>query len=168
MVPSSGTVVQTVYNYFTQRPNESGGLSQMSGRVEHFIPIKKRGILLGILRGGTSFGASNLGLAGLSLGGPLRLSSYSRDALLGTDFFLAQGGYLYRLARLNPVIGDAIYAGGIYEIGKMYGGNAQTPSLPNDFTGAVVVKTLLGPLFGGLSIGDSGHWKWYFGMGRVF
>jgi NTE family protein len=168
MVPTRGTTVGVIYNYFTQRPNESGGLSQLTGRIQHFIPIRERGIIFGGIQGGTSFGADNLGLAGVSLGGPLRLSAYSRDELLGTDFYLIQGGYLYRLARLNPVIGDAIYAGGVYEIGKMYGGNPQTPSLPNDFAGFVVVKTLIGPVLGGLSIGDGGRWKWYIGVGRVF
>jgi len=168
MVPTRGTTVGVIYNYFTERPNESGGFSQMTGRIQHFIPIRERGIIFTAIQGGTSFGAENLGLAGVSLGGPLRLSAYSRNELLGTDFYLLQGGYLYRLARLNPVIGDAIYAGGLYEIGKMYGGNPQTPSLPNDFAGFVVVKTLIGPVLGGLSIGDGGRWKWYIGVGRVF
>ena len=30
------------------------------------------------------------------------------------------------------------------------------------------MKTLIGPIFGGLSVGNSGNWKWYFGLGRVF
>lgn len=47
------------------------------------------------------------------------------------------------------VFGNEFYAGGMYEIGKVYGGNAQTPSLPNDFAGLVVLKTLIGPLYGG-------------------
>ena len=62
----------------------------------------------------------------------------------------------------------AVYVGGLYEIGKMYGGNSLTPTLPNDAAGVSVVKTLLGPVFAGLSIGDSDHYKWYFGVGRVF
>jgi NTE family protein len=168
MIPTRGTSIGAIYNYFTQRPNESGGFSQMTGRIQHFIPIRTRGILFAAIQGGTSFGAENLELAGVTLGGPLRLSAYGHDELLGTDFYLAQGGYLYRLARLNPVIGDAIYAGGIYEIGKMYGGNPQTPSLPNDVAGFVIMKTLLGPVLGGLSVGDGGRWKWYVGVGRVF
>jgi NTE family protein len=168
MIPTRGTLVTAIYNYFTQRPNESGGFSQMTGRIQHFFPINTRSTVFGTLQGGTSFGAENLGLAGVSLGGPLRLSAYSRNELLGTDFFLVQGGYLYRLIRLNPVIGDSIYAGGVYEIGKMYGGNAGTPSLPNDFAGFLVMKTLIGPVLGGLSVGDGGRWKWYFGVGRVF
>jgi NTE family protein len=168
MVPTRGSVVSTTYNYFTERPGGSGGYSQMLGRLEHFIPVRTNGILFGIGQGGTSFGADNLGLAGLAVGGPLRLSAYARNELLGSDYFLGQVGYLHLLARLNPVFADAIYAGAVYEIGKVYGGNAQTPTLPNDIAFAVIVKTLLGPVFSGVSIGDSDHRKWYFGLGRVF
>jgi NTE family protein len=96
------------------------------------------------------------------------LSAYGRGELLGNDYFLAQEGYLYRLGKLNPVIGDSIYAAGFYEIGKVWGGAPGTPNLPNDISGAVVVKTLLGPFYGGGSIGDSDHRKWFFGLGRVF
>jgi NTE family protein len=103
-----------------------------------------------------------------SLGGPLRLSAYDRGELLGNDYFLGQAGYLYQLIKLNPVIGDSIYATGFYEIGKVWGGAPGTPTLPNDVSGAVIMKTLLGPIYGGASIGDSGHRKWFFGLGRVF
>ena len=168
MVPTSGSVLSTTYNYFTKRPSGPGGYSQMSGRLEQFIPIRKKHVLFGQAQGGTSFGADNLGLAGLTLGGPLRLSAYARNELLGTDYFLGQVGYLHLLARLNPIFADAVYAGGIYEIGKMYGGNAETPKTPNDVAGVIVLKTFVGPVFGGLSIGDSDHRRWYFGVGRIF
>ncbi len=168
VVPTRGTILQNVYSYYTKRPFGSGGYSQMIGVLAHFVPIRSRGILYGVVQGGTSFGTDNLGLAGLTLGGPLRLSAYGQNELLGTDYVLGQVGYLYRLVRLNPVFADAIYAGGLYEIGKMYGGNSQTPTLPNDVAGLVVIKTLIGPVYGGLSIGDSDHRKWYFGVGRVF
>jgi len=136
--------------------------------MAHFTPVGEKGIIFGVASGGTSFGATNLGLAGFSLGGPLRLSAYGRGELLGNDYFLFQTGYLYKIASLNPVIGDSIYATGFYEIGKVYGAAAGTPTLPYDVSGAVVVKTLLGPFYGGGSIGDSGHRKWFFGLGRVF
>ena len=168
MVPTSGSIVSTTYNYFTKRPNESGGLSQLTGRLEYFIPIRSRDVVFAQIQGGTSFGASNLGLGGLTLGGPLRLSAYARNELLGTDYFLGQIGYLHQLAKFNPVFADTIYVGGLYEIGKMYGGNAQTPQTPNDIAAAIVIKTLVGPVLGGLSIGDSDHRRWFFGVGRVF
>ncbi len=168
IVPTTGSIVSTLYSYYTKRPFGSGGYSQLNGGVFHFFPIRSRGVLYLAAQGGTSFGADNLGLAGLTLGGPLRLSAYARNELLGTDYVLGQTGYLYRLAHLNPVFADAIWVGGLYEIAKMYGGNAQTPTLPNDGSALVVIKTFIGPVYGGLSIGDSDHRKWYFGVGRVF
>lgn len=168
MLPSNGSVVQAAYHFYTKRPNADSGLSQFDGTVEHFIPVGKRGIVFGTASGGTSFGAANLGLAGFSLGGPLRLTAYSRGELLGTDYFLGQAGYLYQLTQLNPIFGDAIYAGGFYELGKLSGTTSGTPSLPNDGAALIVIKTLLGPLYGGGSIGGSGHAKWYFGLGRIF
>ncbi len=72
-VPTRGTEVRTIYTYLTQQPNGPGGFSQWDSTLEHFIPVKSRGIIFGTASGGTSFGATNLGLAGFSLGGPLRL-----------------------------------------------------------------------------------------------
>lgn len=168
MLPTRGSEVQTNFSYYTQRPNADDGVSQMTARTAHFIPVGKRGIAFGVASGGTSFGATNLGLAGFSLGGPLQLTAYSRGELLGSDYALGQAGYLVRLTHLNPIFGDAIYAGGFYEVGKINGGNTETPSVPNDGTAIVVLKTLIGPVYGGGSVGGSGHYKWYFGLGRIF
>ncbi|WP_183815622.1 patatin-like phospholipase family protein [Tunturibacter empetritectus] len=167
-VPTRGSELLTKYTHSTQRPFGEGGYSQWDTRVAHFLPARQKGIIFGTMEGGTSFGATNLGLAGFSLGGALRLSAYGRGELLGSDYFLGQVGYLYRLTKLNPVIGDSIYAAGFYEIGKVWNAAPGTPTLPNDISGAVVVKTILGPFYGGGSVGDSGHRKWFFGLGRVF
>jgi NTE family protein len=167
-LPTRGSEFRTQYNYLTQRPNSSVGFSQWNSTMAHFIPVRTRGIIFGTASGGTSFGAKDLGLAGFSLGGPLRLSAYHQGELLGTDYFLAQAGYLHRLVKLNPVIGDSIYAGGFYEIGKVWDGAPGTPTLPNDISGALIIKTLFGPIYGGASIGDSDHRKWFFGLGRIF
>jgi NTE family protein len=167
-VPTRGTEILTKYIYSTKSPIGSSGYSQWDSMVSHFIPVKSRGIIFGIGSGGTSFGATNLGLAGFSLGGPLRLSAYNRGELLGSDYFLGQAGYLHRLFKLNPLIGDAFYVGGLYEIGKVWNPVEGTPNLPNDVAGLVIIKTFIGPIFGGGSIGDSDHRKWFFGLGRIF
>jgi NTE family protein len=167
-LPTRGSELRTRYNYLTQRPNSSAGFSQWNTTLAHFIPVKSRGIIFGTGAGGTSFGAKDLGLAGFSLGGPLRLSAYHQGELLGSDYFLAQAGYLHRLMKLNPVIGDSIYGGGFYEIGKVWDGAPGTPSLPNDISGVLIIKTLFGPIYGGASIGDTDHRKWFFGLGRIF
>jgi NTE family protein len=167
-VPTRGTELRTLYTYSTQTPNTSDGYSQWDTTISHFIPVGSRGIIFGTGSGGTSFGVTNLGLAGFSLGGPLRLSAYNRGELLGNDYFLAQTGYLYRLLKLNPVIGDSIYATGFFEIGKVWDGPPGTPNLPFDISGAAVIKTFIGPIYGGVSGGDSGHYAWFFGLGRIF
>jgi NTE family protein len=167
-VPTRGTELRTLYTYSTETPNSSGGYSQWDTTLSHFIPVGSRGIIFGTGSGGTSFGATNLGLAGFSLGGPLRLSAYNRGELLGNDYFLAQTGYMYRLLKLNPVIGDSIYGTGFFEIGKVWEGPPGTPNLPFDVSGAAVIKTFIGPIYGGVSGGDSGHYAWFFGLGRIF
>jgi NTE family protein len=192
MVPTSGWIGLASYSFYNQRPAGTGGFSQLSvygsrfytpglastaseKKVEAgktrtmrtFDSLLGRGTFFAHGEGGTSFKSDNLGLAGFNLGGPLRMSAYQRYELLGNQYFFAQTGYLYRLARLNPVIGDAIYADGFYEISKV-ANSPNAPKLPQDISGAVIVKTLIGPIYGGGSIGDSGHRKWFFGLGRVF
>jgi NTE family protein len=167
-VPTKGTEIVTQYNYSLKSPFSSNTYSQWYATIDHFIPVKSRGIIVGAGSGGSSFGATNLGLAGFSLGGPLRLSAYNRGELLGTDYFLVQAGYLHRLLKLNPVIGDAIYAFGLYEVGKAWNTVPGTPTLPQDFAAGAIVKSLIGPIYAGVSIGDSDHRKWFFGLGRIF
>jgi NTE family protein len=168
MLPTQGSEFQSDFHFYTSGPSGVGSFSQIEARAAHFIKAGQRGIVFGVASGGSSFGAPDLGLAGFSLGGPLRLSAYSRGELLGNEYLLGQTGYLFRLTHLNPIFGDAIYAGGFYELGKINGGNSDTPSIPNDGTAIVVLKTLVGPLYGGGSVGGSGHYKWYFGLGRIF
>jgi len=167
-LPTRGSIVQSSLQHYTQRPNADGGFTQMDTYLAHFIPLAQRSIFFGTARGGTSFKAEGLGLAGFALGGPLRLSAYSRGELLGDDYFLAQAGYLFRLTKVDLFLGQSMYAGGLYEIGKVWNGAAGTPSLPNDVSALVVMKTLVGPVYGGVSIGDSDHRKWFFGLGRIF
>jgi NTE family protein len=55
----------------------------------------------------------------------------------------------------------------MYEVGKMF--NAPGVSkLPNDGAAGFIVRTALGPLFLGGSVGDTGHATWFFALGRVF
>jgi len=52
-------------------------------------------------------------------------------------------------------------------MGKMYG-FASESKFPNDFAAGVIAQTAFGPFFIGGSVGDSGHEKWFFQLGRVF
>ena len=74
---------------------------------------------------------------------------------------------MHDLLTLPPFVGKKVYAVGSYEIGKMYGVTADT-NLPNDAALGFLAETAVGPFFIGGSIGDSGHRKWFFQLGRVF
>jgi NTE family protein len=49
----------------------------------------------------------------------------------------------------------------------MYG-TINTTEYPNDVSAGFLAQTALGPFFIGGSVGDSGHRKWFFQLGRVF
>jgi NTE family protein len=64
-------------------------------------------------------------------------------------------------------LGKKVYAVGSYEFGKMYG-ITKASEFPNDVAAGLLAETALGPFFIGGSVGDSGHRKWFFQLGRVF
>jgi NTE family protein len=167
-LPFSGTVVELDFNRYSQGPvGAPQGYQQLEGSVGHFQPVSTGGSVFVRLQGGTSFDANDLGLAGLSIGGAFHLSAYDRNELLNSRYFLLQSGYQQRLFKLNPFLGDAIYGLGFVEVAKASTLTDST-TLPMDVAGALVTRTLLGPLFIGGSIGDSGHRKWFFGINRIF
>ena len=85
----------------------------------------------------------------------------------GNQYYIVRAGYMHRLATLPPFLGGGIYGIGLYEIGKMY--NAPGVSrLPNDGAAGVIVRTAVGPLLVGGSVGDTGHGAWFFSLGRLF
>jgi NTE family protein len=135
--------------------------------IGYFQPVSRKGSLFLISDGGSTFGYRSTGLPQFPLGGASRLSAYGRNELYGNQYYLFRGGYLRELARLPSFFGNRVYAVGSYEAGKVYGALNQS-AFPNDFAGGVLAETALGPLFLGGSVGDSGHHKWFFQLGRVF
>ena len=104
-----------------------------------------------------------------SLGGPTRLAAYGVNELLTNQYFLFQPGYIHRLTTLPPLLGKNVYLVTEYEIGKAYGDLATADSrLPMDGNVAVLFQTVLGPIVFGGAVGDSGHHKFYFQLGRFF
>jgi hypothetical protein len=61
----------------------------------------------------------------------------------------------------------ALENSGAYEFGKRYGAPNES-GFPNDFAAGVLAETVVGPVFLGGSIGDTGHDKWFFQLGHLF
>ncbi len=114
------------------------------------------------LAGGTSFGDEPR-VNAFSLGGPFNLSSFSQDELRGPNYLLGGVGYLRRWFRLPDFLGADVLAGAWVETGSAFTeiGGAQ---FEWSGSGGLVIESLLGPIFGGLSSGTNGGVKFYISL----
>jgi len=87
-----------------------------------------------------------------------------RFELHGNEYVLLTGGYLHDLWRLPPLLGKKIYVVAQVEAAKVGG----EPGWASDVAVGLVAQTMFGPLFVGGSVGDEGHRRWFFKLGRVF
>ena len=102
-----------------------------------------------------------------TLGGPLRLSASAIDEYRGTDYYLLQPSFLRRIASLPAPLGQSLYLGASYEAGQMYAPGSPTITRQDVLFG-VVAETPLGIITLAPAIGDSGHRKFVFTLGKFF
>jgi NTE family protein len=167
VIPRRGFSAETNFRWFDQSPGAKGGFPSMDLKLGYFQPITEPASIFLEGEGGTSFGSSSTGVPQFFLGGPVRLGAYGQNEFQGNQYYLFRAGYMHDLLTLPPFLGKKVYAVGAYEIGKMYGVTTGT-ELPDDVAAGFLAETALGPFFIGGSVGDSGHRKWFFQLGRVF
>jgi NTE family protein len=167
VIPRRGFKAESNFRWFDQSPGAKGGFPSMDLKLGYFQPITRPASLFVEGEGGTTFGSTSTGTPQFFLGGPVRLSAYGQNEFQGNQFYLFRAGYMHDLLTMPPFLGKKVYAVGAYEIGKMYGVTADS-NLPNDAAAGLLAQTALGPFFIGGSVGDSGHRKWFFQLGRVF
>jgi NTE family protein len=168
-LPRQGYLVQSRFEFYDANPGATEHFPLAELRTGVFHRIRKTNSLFLIASGGSTFGYQGTGIPMFSLGGPQRLAAYGVNELLSNQYFLAQAGYIRRLKELTPLLGNNVYLVSDYEIGKSYSPVNQSDSrLPNDFNAAVLVQSFIGPVVFGGSVGDRGHHKFYFQLGRLF
>jgi len=167
VIPRSGFSAETNFRWFDQSPGAKDGFPSMDLKLGYFQPIARSASLFLEGEGGTTFGSSSTGVPQFFLGGPVRLGAYGQNEFQGNQYYLFRAGFLRDVLTLPPFLGKKVYAVGAYEIGKMYGVTTGT-DLPDDVAAGFLAETALGPFFIGGSVGDSGHRKWFFQLGRVF
>ena len=69
---------------------------------------------------------------------------------------------------MPPFIGTQVYVSVFGEVGKMYEDPFPAPKLSGDGAAGLLAETAFGPVFIGGAVGDTGHHKWFFQLGRVF
>jgi NTE family protein len=167
VIPRRGVSVESNFRWFDASPGAKGGFPSMDLKLGYFQPVAQSASVFLESQGGTTFGWTSTGIPQFFMGGPARLSAYGQNEFQGNQYYLFRAGYLHDLLTLPPFVGKKVYAVGSYEIGKMYGVTTDT-EFPNDVALGFLAETAVGPFFIGGSVGDSGHRKWFFQLGRVF
>lgn len=168
VIPTRGYYLQSNFNFYNTYPNATEAFPTLEVTAQYFQPVLHLDSIFIITSGGSTFGYRDIGAPPFFLGGVGRLSAYGLNELLGNQYFLGRFGYLKKVFTLPPFVGKQVYLSGYGEIGKMYGDPFPTPKLSGDGAAGLLAETALGPVFVGGSAGDSGHYKWFFQLGRVF
>ncbi len=167
IIPRRGYAGEFNFHWVDESPGAPAAFPTLDLRSEYFKPISKPASLFLIAQGGSTLGYNQTGIPQYFLGGTGGLLAYGQNEVRGDQYFLFRAGYLHNLLTLPPFLGGGVYAVAMYEVGKMY--NAPGVSrLPNDGVAGVIMRTALGPVLIGGSVGDTGHAKWFFALGRVF
>jgi NTE family protein len=167
VIPTSGYYVQSNFYYYDTYPDATESFPSLTTTIQYFQPIHNDSIFI-IGNGGSTFGYRNTGDPQFFLGGVGRLTAYGLNELLGNQYFVGRVGYLKEVATLPTFVGKGVYLIGYGEVGKMYGDPLGAPRLSGDGAAGLIADTAFGPVFIGGSVGDTGHHKWFFQLGRVF
>ena len=135
----------------------------------HFVfPLTSKSSVYLSAAGGTTLGREETGIPPFSLGGGRQLSAFGENELITNQYYLLQTGYLRRLAKLPPFLGDSINLISTYEAGKTFF-LPNEPSVPMDGVLGIVVKTAFGPFeIAGAAGNGKDHRKIFFQLDRVF
>ena len=169
VIPTKGYYIQSLFHFYNDYPGATEDFPTLQVTLNGFQPVSSQGSLFLTTSGGTTFGFRHVGSPPpFFLGGPNQLSAYGSHELFGNQYFFARGGYLHKVFSLPTFVGKQVYFTGGGEFGKMYGDPFPVPKFSTDVVGGFIGETALGPVFIGGSIGDSGHYKWFFQLGRIF
>ncbi len=137
-------------------------------RTRFLFPFTAKSSTYLTVSGGTTFGYEDTGIPPFSLGGGQQLSAFGENELLTNQYYLFQAGYIHRLAKLPPFLGDSISLVTTYEAGKTFFVSNE-PSVPMDGVVGIVIKTAVGPFeIAGAAGNGTGHRKIFFQLDRFF
>jgi NTE family protein len=167
-LPRQGFSATTRLEFYDANPGAAEHFPLFESETGLFKQLRSLNSVFVLASGGSTFGRDDIGLPPFSLGGPLRLGAYGTNEILTNQYFLIQPGYIRQLRQLPPLFGNHIYAVATYEVAKTYDNLFHESKLPTDVNIGLLVQTFFGPVVFGGSVGDSGHRKFYFQLGRYF
>jgi NTE family protein len=169
VIPRSGVSLLAYTKGYTVNPAAPGPFPVTEVQAQDFFRLNKPSSIFLAAYGGSTYGYK-AGVPAFSLGGSQRLVAWSTNELLTNQYFLGQIGYIRELAHLPPLLGSTVDFLGVLEVGKTYKlpNGPSPPNLPMDAAAGLLVNTIFGPVLVAGSVGDYGHARFYFRIGRVF
>jgi len=169
IVPRSGESAKFFTKYFNTNPAAPEGFPLSELQLQNFFRLSDPSSVFVNAYGGTSYGYKT-GIPAFQLGGGTRFVAFGTNELFTNQYFLFQTGYIRTLKNLPPLLGSTIDFLGTFEVGKTYKlpNGPKPPYLPGDVVGALIVNTIFGPVEVGGAVGNYGHSKFFFQIGRVF
>jgi NTE family protein len=169
VVPRKGEGVKFYTKYFNVNPAAPESFPVSELEIQSFFQLNRRNTVFLNAYGGTTYGF-NAGIPAFQLGGVTRFAAYGTNELLTNQYFMGQLGYIRTLKNLPPLLGGTIDFLGAFEVGKTYQlpSGPKPPNVPGDVVGALIVDTRFGPVEAGGAVGNYGHAKFFFQVGRIF
>ncbi|WP_213804471.1 patatin-like phospholipase family protein [Granulicella sp. dw_53] len=165
LISQYGLRATTEFSYLYNAVS-SPNAPQFTSQITYAHQISKN-LFIFATEGGTTFNRNVAQPFRFTLGGPLRLTASSIDEFRGTDYFLVEPAFLRRIAKLPNPLGQSIYIGAAYEAGQMRAPDARTITRQDVYFG-IVAETPLGVITLAPAIGDDGHRKFVFTLGKLF
>jgi len=169
VIPRSGVNLLMYTKGYNTNPAAPGPFPLTEIQSEVFFRLNAPTSIFVSAAGGSSYGYKT-GFPAFSLGGSRQLVAWGTNELLANQYFLAQLGYIREMAKLPPFLGSSVNLLGILELGKTYKLPLlpSPPKLPMDVAAGLLVNTIFGPVLVAGTVGDYGHARFYFQIGRVF
>lgn len=101
------------------------------------------------------------------LGGIRSFPGLRLDELRGDDYWFAGSSYLWKLSDIQPLLGQALYAGLKLQAGQMTGGRGLSDEdVLYGISGSLNGRTPVGPFIMSLGYVTNGSWELQFSLGR--
>jgi NTE family protein len=169
VIPRSGTGLLMYTKGFNTNPAAPGPFPVSEIQFQQFFRLNAPTSVYVSAFGGSSYGYRT-GVPAFSLGGSQRLVAWNTNELLTNQYFLGQVGYIRELLKLPPFLGSSVNLLGLLELGKAYKlpFGVKPPNLPMDVAGGLLVNTIFGPVEIAGAVGNYGHARFFFRIGRTF
>jgi NTE family protein len=169
VIPRAGTNLLMYTKGFNTNPAAPGPFPVSEIQAQHFFRLSAPTSIYVSAFGGSSYGYKT-GVPSFSLGGSQYLVAWSTNELLTNQYFLGQIGYIRQLLKLPPFLGSSVNLLGLFEVGKTYKlqNGPNPPRLPIDGAAGLLVDTIFGPVEIAGAVGDYGHGRFFFRIGRTF